>query len=357
MLYDPTALDKTTPALFFTRWITHFCAPGFVFLAGTSAWLTGSAKTKKELSRFLLTRGLWLIFLEIAVLRAFFFFNFYYDVTFLTVLWVIGWCMIFLAGMIYLPLKWNLVTGLLIVFLHDALALIPVEPTRFFYAPWIMLVKTGVLPVTPSVVFITSYPVIPWLGIMLLGYCAGRLYTDYDAATRMRWLTRSGAAAIILFIILRFINFYGDPAPWQAQPDLLFTFLSFINTTKYPVSLLFSLMTLGPILFLLARLEQIKPGKLSFFMIYGQVPLFYFLLHFLLIHVAALTAFIVKTGTPLSEIDFHFSKSFGGIAPGTGYSLGWTYAAWICIVLALYPVCKWYGQYKQSHAYRWLRYL
>jgi len=356
LLYAPTELDKTTPVLFFTRWITHFCAPGFVFLAGTSAFISGSKKTKKELSRFLLTRGLWLVFLEIVVLRAFFFFNFYYDVTFLTVLWVIGWCMIILAGLVYIPLKWNFIIGLLIIFLHNAIALIPIEPNHFLYAPWVVLMKIGFLPVSPSVAFIISYPIIPWLGIMLVGYCAGKLYTDYDAATRMRWLTRSGIAALFLFIGFRLINFYGDPAPWQKQPEMLFTFLSFMNTTKYPVSLLFTLTTLGPILLMLAALERVRKN-LSFFITFGKVPLFYFLLHFLLIHLVALTAFMIKTGKSISEIDFHFSKSFGGITPGVGHSLGWTYIAWIGIVLALYPVCKWYGNYKQTHTSGWLRYL
>lgn len=357
LVFDPTALDKTSPVLFFTRWITHFCAPGFVFLAGTSAFISGVNKTKRELSRFLLTRGVWLIVLEFTVLRAFFFFNFYYDVTFLTVLWVIGWCMIFLAALVYLPLKWNLIIGLGIVFFHDALGLIPVEPNQLLYAPWIVLMRTGFLPITADHAFIISYPIIPWFGIMLLGYCAGKLYTDYDAETRMHWLTRSGVVAIILFIALRFINYYGDPAPWQQQPDSFFTFLSFINTTKYPVSLLFTLMTLGPVLLLLAALEKIKDRKFSFFLTYGGVPLFYFLLHFLLIHAVALIAFSIKTGTPFSEIDFHFSKSFGGITPGIGHSLGWTYIAWISIVLVLNPVCAWYGRYKQTHSYRWLRYL
>lgn len=357
LVFDPTALDKTSPVLFFTRWITHFCAPGFVLLAGTSAFISGVNKTKRELSRFLLTRGVWLIVLEFTVLRAFFFFNFYYDVTFLTVLWVIGWCMIFLAGLIYLPLRLNLVIGLCIVFFHDALALIPVEPNQLLYAPWIVLMRTGFLPITPDHAFIISYPIIPWLGIMVLGYCAGKLYTDYDAYTRKRWLIWSGTMTIVLFIILRFLNIYGDSAPWQQQPSLTFSILSFFNTTKYPVSLLFTFMTLGPLLLLLAVLENAKTTRLAFFKTYGQVPLFYFLLHFLLIHLVALAAFIIKTGTPLSEIDFHFSKSFGGITPGVGHSLGWTYLVWICIVLVLYPVCRWYGRYKQTHTYRWLRYL
>lgn len=357
LIADPTAVDKTSPLLFFTRWITHLCAPGFVFLAGTSAFISGANKTKHELSRFLLTRGLWLIVLEIVVLRAFFFFNFYYDVTFLTVLWVIGWCMIFLAGLIYLPWKCNLVIGFCIVFFHDAVGLIAVEPNQLFYAPWIVLMRTGFLPITPEHAFVISYPIIPWLGIMLLGFSAGTLFTDCDAATRKRWLIRSGMVAIVLFMVFRFINFYGDPAPWQTQPNSFFTFLSFINTTKYPVSLHFTLMTIGPLLLILGALDNVNIGRLAFFNTYGKVPLFYFLLHFFVIHIVALTAFIIKTGTSLSEIDFHFAKSFGGITPGIGHSLGGTYVAWICIVLILYPACKWYGRYKQIHAYGWLRYL
>ena len=357
LISDPTALDKTTVSLFFTRWITHFCAPGFVFLAGTSAFISGASKTKYALSKFLLTRGAWLILLELVVLRAFYLFNFYYDVTFLTVLWVIGWCMIFLAGLVFVPLKWNVVIALCIILFHDALGLIPIEPNQFIYAPWVILMRTGFLPITPDHTFIISYPIIPWLGIMLLGYCAGKLYTDYDVHTRKRWLIWSGTITIVLFIILRFLNIYGDPAPWQPQASSTFTVLSFFNTTKYPVSLLFTFMTLGPLLLLLAVLENAKTTRLAFFKTYGQVPLFYFLLHFLLIHLVALVAFIIKTGTPLYEIDFHFAKSFGGITPGLGHSLGWTYLVWICIVLVLYPVCRWYGRYKQTHNYSWLRYV
>ncbi|MCE7864991.1 MAG: DUF1624 domain-containing protein [Bacteroidetes bacterium CHB5] len=356
LLYSPTDLDKTTPLVFFTRWITHFCAPAFVFLAGTSAFIHGSKKTTQELSRYLLTRGLWLVFLELVVLRAFLFFNFYYDVTLLTVLWVIGWCMILLAGLVSLPIKWNLIIGLLIIFFHDALALIPVNPTQFLFVPWTILMKTGFIAASPSVAFVISYPIVPWLGIMLVGYCTGKLYTHYDASTRMRWLVQSGGGAIILFIGLRLLNLYGDQAPWQKYSSIDLTLLSFLNTTKYPVSLLFTLMTLGPILLLLAAWER-APKRLSFFIVFGQVPLFYFLLHFLIIHTAALVAFIIKTGTPLWDIDFHFSKSFGGITPGVGHSIGWTYVAWLGVVLILYPICKWYGLYKQNHPGGWLRYL
>jgi len=356
LLYSPTDLDKTTPLVFFTRWITHFCAPAFVFLAGTSAFIRGSKKTTQELSRYLLTRGLWLVFLELVVLRAFLFFNFYYDVTLLTVLWVIGWCMILLAGLVYLPLKWNLIIGLLIIFFHDALAQIPVNPTQFLFVPWTILMKTGFIAASPSVAFVISYPIIPWLGIMLVGYCTGKLYTHYDAPTRMRWLVQSGGGAIILFIGLRLLNLYGDQAPWQKYSSMDLTFLSFLNTTKYPVSLLFTLMTLGPMLLLLAAWER-APKRLSFFIVFGQVPLFYFLLHFLIIHTAALVAFIIKTGASLWDIDFHFSKSFGGITPGVGHSIGWTYVAWLSVVLVLYPICKWYGLYKQNHPGGWPRYL
>jgi len=357
LLHDPTDMDKTSPALFFTRWITHFCAPTFVFLAGTSAFLTLQRKSKRELSGFLLTRGIWLIFLEVVVMRFFLLFNLYYDVTFFTILWVIGWCMIFLSVFIHLSLKWNLILGIVIVVLHNAFDFVSFEPTQILFAPWMIFMTRGFIPVTPDNAIFISYPIIPWLGIMLLGFVAGKLYTDYDASKRQALLIKIGLSLIALFIVLRLINLYGDPAPWTSQKNFLYTFMSFLNASKYPVSLLFTLMTLGPVFLALAALEKVKPQAVKFFHVFGRVPLFYFLLHFLLAHVAALVALIIHTGISWTDIDFHFAKSFGGITRGSGYSLAWVYVAWALIVLALYPVCRWYDRYKSSHRHRWLSYL
>lgn len=357
LVFDPTNMDKTSPVLFFTRWITHFCAPAFFFLAGTSAYLSLQRKSKRELSRFLFTRGLWLILLEVTVLRFFFFFNFYYDITFLTVLWAAGWCMILLSALVYLPLKWNLALGVFIIVFHNALALIGFAPGSILSAAGMIFMQRGFLPVSPDHAFVVSYPIIPWLGIMLAGFAVGKLYTDYASRERISLLVKAGLAMIGLFVLLRFVNLYGDPAPWSAQKNFVFTFMSFLNTTKYPVSLLFTLMTLGPLLLVLAALENVKASSLPFFHVFGRVPLFYFLLHFLVAHAIALGLFMIKTNTAWAAIDLHFSKSFGGIPPGFGYSLGWVYLAWAGIVLAIYPVCRWYDRYKSTHRHRWLSYL
>lgn len=357
LLYDATAMETTTPALFFTRWITHFCAPAFFFLAGTSAFLSLQRKSKRELSRFLFTRGLWLILLEVIVLRFFFFFNFYYDLTFLTVLWTAGWCMILLSVLIHLPLSWNLAFALVIIVFHNAFDFITLESSPALQAFWSIFMTRGFLPVTPDHAFVVSYPIIPWLGIMLAGFVAGKFYTDYTSLERRSLLIRIGLCLIGLFILLRLVNLYGDPAPWSTQKNFVFTFMSFLNTTKYPVSLSFTLMTLGPLFLALAALGNGKVTTWKFFHVFGRVPLFYFLLHFLVAHAAALLLFMVNTGTSWAKIDLHFSSSFGGIPAGYGYSLGWVYVAWIVIVLAIYPVCRWYDRYKSTHRHRWLSYL
>jgi uncharacterized membrane protein len=193
---------------------------------------------------------------------------------------------------------------------------------------------------------------------MILGFCLGKLYTrNFSAEKRQQTLFKIGVAAIALFVVLRLINVYGDPAPWATQKNGVFTFMSFLNTTKYPASLLYSLMTLGPVLILLALMEKINLSRLKPFEIFGRVPLFFYILHFYLIHLAALLFFVNKTGIAFSALDFHFDKSFGGITPEAGYSLPWVYVVWITLVILLYPVCKWYRNYKSTHSHWWLSYL
>ncbi len=356
--YNPTDMNTTTPALFFTRWITHFCAPTFVFLAGTSIFLSTRRKTKKELSMFLLSRGLWLVFLEVVVVRFAFFFNFYYDFTILQVIWAIGLAMICMAALIRLRYAIILSIGLIIVFGHNLTDGIQLQPNDSGYALWALLRQTGFIQVSPQIAVLAFYPVIPWLGIMVLGYCIGRLFAKgADPLLRKKRLLQLGTGAIMLFVALRLFNIYGDPAPWSEQKNALFTIMSFVNATKYPVSLSFALMTLGPVLILLAWLESREPRVLKPLTVFGRVPLFYFILHFYLIHVVSLIFFMHKTGTSFSELDFHFSKGFGGITPAGGYSLPWVYVVWISIVLFLYPICRWYNRYKSSHTYWWLSYL
>lgn len=355
---DPTNLTSTTPVLFFTRWITHYCAPTFVFLAGTSIFLNLQKKTKKDLSMFLLSRGLWLIVLELVVVRFGIVFNFYYDIIFFQVIWVIGGSMICMAGLIHLNYKTVLAIGLIIVFGHNISDAFRLQPGDSFFAVWTILRQSGFVPLTDNNSLFVIYPLLPWLGIMILGFGLGKLYSgEFTKEERRKFLFILGFSAIALFVILRFINIYGDPAPWSVQKNGVFTFMSFINTTKYPVSLQYTLMTLGPVLVILALMERINFSFLKPFHVFGRVPMFYYVLHFMLIHFISLMLFMNKTGKSFSEIDFHFSKSFGGITAEGGYSLGITYLLWLAVVLALYPLCVWYNRYKSTHKDWWLSYI
>jgi uncharacterized membrane protein len=361
---DPANLANTTPVLFFTRWITHFCAPAFVFLAGTSIYIASKRKSKNELSMFLLTRGFWLIVLEFVVVRFSFFFNFYYDILIMQVIFAIGASMVLMAGLIRLPYSVILSLGALITVSRNifdsgpgatpsdaAAATAPVTPLGA------ILFQGGFFNLTPTNSVFVIYPLIPWLGILMLGYALGKLYTDYDPATRQKLLMRIGLSAVALFIVLRLINVYGDPSPWAVQKNGMFTFMSFLNTTKYPISLLFALMTLGPALIILSLLEKVNSSILKPFHVIGQVPLFYYVLHFFILHAAALFLFMNKTGKSFSEIDLHINAGFGGLTGESGYSLGWVYVAWLSVVLFLFPFCYWYAKYKSSHKSWWLSYL
>lgn len=354
---DPTDLTKTNTILFFTRWITHFCMPCFVLLSGVSIRISSFSKSKKELSNFLFTRGLWMVLLEFTVMRFGYFFNFYYDVTILSVLWLFGMCMIMMAGLVYLSVPAVLGLSAGIIVLHDLAGLVTVDGASPFFAPWVIFLRAGFIGITPNFALVTSYPLIPWLAVMMLGYYFGGLYSkNTEAVERQRILLRTGIAFLVGFVILRLVNVYGD-IPWKSQTSSWFTVLSFINTSKYPVSLLFTLMTLGPLLILLALLERTKGLVTGWLREIGRVPLFYFILHFYLIHAAALVLTLIRTGKSLSDLDFHFAKSFGGIEPGNGISLPWVYVAWLLVVACMYPLCKWYNQYKSTHTHRWLSYL
>lgn len=340
-VFSPTDLAKTTPALFATRWVTHFCAPAFVFLSGISININLRKRGKPALVKYLLTRGLWLVFLDFVVLRFAFFFNFYYDMTFFSILWMIGWCMVLMSAIIFLPYRAILGISLLIIVGHDAL-------TGFqFGALWTVLMAAGFVPLA----FVSTYPIIPWVGIMMFGFVTGRMYGGkYDPVLRRRLLMQLGILSVALFFILRWANVYGDPAPWAYNPrGTVFTIISFFNVTKYPVSLLFALMTLGPLMILLSRLETTNVRWLAPAQVFGRVPLFYFLAHFYLIHILAFIHMMWKTGKSFSGIDLHFAAGFGGITPEAGVSLFWVYVVWMLIVVSLYPVCQWYDKHKLTY--------
>jgi uncharacterized membrane protein len=356
--YDPTNMQTTTPALFFTRWITHYCAPTFVFLAGTSIFLNLQKRNKKELSIFLLSRGFWLIILEIVVVRFGLLFNFYFDVTILQVIWAIGASMIVMAALIHLSYRSILMIGILIVFGHNIFDYFALEAGDPMFGLWIIIRQAGFFSLTESNALFVPYPFLPWLGIMILGFCLGKLYTgEYTKEERRKFLMQLGFGVIILFVILRFINLYGDPAPWSVQKNGLFTLMSFLNTTKYPVSLMYTLMTLGPVMVILSLMEGVNTSILKPFHVFGRVPMFYYILHFMLIHTISLFLFMNKTGRSFQELDFHFNKSFGGITVEGGYSLAVTYLLWLAVVIFLYPLCVWYNRYKSTHRDWWLSYI
>lgn len=259
--YDPLDFTQTTTAIFLTRWITHFCAPVFVFLAGTSAWLSGFKKGKKRLSAFLLTRGIWLLFVEVLVMNFAFTFNFHPGSIFLQTIWALGVSMMALSFLIYLPKRVILLLSLAIVFGHNLLDNVHVGGGGFSELGWSMLHESKFLPLHPVGIFVL-YPVLPWIGVMAAGYCFGELYTSLTADNRKKKLILLGSLCIFLFIVIRFTNVYGNLGPWEKQKSLVFTILSFINTTKYPPSLLYSLMTIGPAILLLAFLEK-PAGRFS----------------------------------------------------------------------------------------------
>lgn len=351
---DPTDLQTTTPILFFTRWITHFCAPVFVFLSGTSAFLSGRKKTKKQLSSFLLKRGLWLIVIELTVFNLFLTFDITFGFLAIEVLSVIGFSMIILAGVINLPLPTIFFIGLIIVCGHNLLDTFDyIKPTQ---TPlwWGFLHQQSFFPYDHNRLFAILYPLLPWPGVMMLGYCLGSLYKkEFDVKRRQKILLSTGILITLFFIILRFSNIYGDPSEWQRQKAFVFTILSFLNTTKYPASLLFLSMTLGPAIILLSLLDRSKGKWSKVVSIYGRVPFFYFLVHFFIIHVICMVLFFAK-GHTLSEADtgfLHFKSSNDGLP------LGVVYLIWITVVVAMYPLCKRYDRLKSSHKKWWLSYL
>jgi len=354
---QPTNLATTTTALFFTRWITHICAPVFFLLTGTSAYLMLRRVSRRELSRFLLTRGAWLIFLELTVMRFALQFNVDYHVTIITVLWGLGWAMIVLAGLIWLP-KWAIATiGVIMVAAHNALD--GVEPATFgVLAPiWSILHAPGIILDTGRSVVLVAYVLIPWVGVTALGYVLGQVY-GWDANRRRALLLWLGISLCALFVALRFADVYGDPVPWSPEKSALWTMISFLNTNKYPPSLLFLLMTLGPALLLLRAFDHGVPALLRPALIIGKVPLFFYVLHFYLIHLLAVVASYLRYGEAGEMFrspdvgHFPFSEP-----PDWGSSVPVVYLLWALVVLIMFPLCRWYAGVKRRRTDWWLSYL
>jgi uncharacterized membrane protein len=352
-LYDPTDLSKTSVILFFTRWITHFCAPVFIFLAGTSAFLIGTRKSKGELSIFLLKRGLWLVLLELTIVNFAWFFNVEFSLITLFVIWALGIGMIVLAACIHLPFVITFSIGAIMVAGHNMLDGFRVEGNGVDAILWSIVHQFQGFPLSEDYFLFVGYPLVPWVGVMLLGYCFGTYYQSfYSQDNRKRILLYLGTGLIILFVVIRFINGYGDPNPWSVQRNPVFTVLSFINVTKYPPSLLYLLITLGPAILFLAVSENFA-GKISqSIKVLGRVPMFYYLLHLYLIHILAVIAALL-TGYEISDMVFNTWVTNSPNLVGYGFSLWVAYAVWFGVVLILYPLCKWYDKYKAAHRDKW----
>ncbi len=353
---DPLNLATTTPILFFTRWITHFCAPIFVFLTGTSIYLQSLRKTKKELSIFLFKRGLWLIFIEVIVITFAWTFNPFYNVIAFQVIWAIGISMVILSAAIWLPFNIILAIGLLIIVGHNLLDF-PEAASGFKAGFWWDLLHHGYFTpyqFSPGHFVFMVYPFLPWTGLMMVGYCVGIFYSPkFTAARRQKILALTGVGLILFFIVLRYINIYGDPVPWTAQKNGLLTLLSFLKIHKYPGSLLYMCVTIGPALLGLAFFENIKNGFTNIMIVYGRTALFYYIIHIYLIHLLAMVGFFVLGHHLQDAFDTAPKTFFLFVLPGEGFSLGIVYLVWAAVVIALYPVCKWYDKYKTNHREKW----
>ena len=351
---DPTDIEKTTPIFFFTRFITHYCAPVFVFLAGTSAFLYGSKKTKPELAKFLFTRGIWLIVFEIVLNNLNWSFDLTYSFIVLQVIWAIGVSMIFLSVLCFLPKRIILSIGLILIAGHNLLDDITVQGTDFHSIIWYILHQQNGIPITNNHVLFFAYPVIPWIGLMALGYCLGSFYTrDFDVLKRKKWLIALGTGSIVLFFIIRGINVYGDLVPWTQQNSTAKTIMSFFNVTKYPPSLAYILITIGPSLLLLYAFENVKNKISDFMLVFGRVPLFYYFLHVFVIHVAAIIGVLVFNDNGLEILRELSNAHFLGGLASKGYSLFTTYMVWIAIIIILYLPCRKYMIYKANNKDKW----
>ena len=350
---NPTDPATTTIPLFFTRWITHFCAPIFFLLTGTGAYLSLRKKSRRVLSWFLFTRGLWLIFLEIVVTRCLGWqFNFDYHVLFLIVLWALGWAMIVLSGLVYLP-AWAVATfGVMMIATHNLF-----DSVQSGNPLWTILHSPNFLLNQPQHSVFVGYPLIPWIGVTAAGYGLGQIYRR-PSARRRAFLLPLGLGLSAGFIILRAINIYGDPQRWSTQRSATFTVLSFLNTTKYPPSLLFLLMTLGPALLFLWAVDAGTPRWLRPALTVGKVPMFYYLLHVPLIHLLAIAVCFARYGHVHWMFESPTLAQFPITeAPGWGYSLPIVYLVWGVVVLTLYPLCRWFAGLKQRRSDAWLSYL
>ena len=358
MIDEPTNLATTTPILFFTRWITHFCAPVFLFLSGVSASISGQKKTKNELSFFLIKRGVWLLVVELVIITFGLSFDPAYNLFLLQVIWAIGWSMIILGLLVRTSLAVIISVGAIIFFGHNVLDYIDLPNSGVVSVLWdVFFTSSGkAYPIGGGRAVLVMYAVLPWTAIMIGGFVAGRLYAPgYDRNKRKDILLLGGIILSALFIILRMTKGYGDPAPWSDQKNAVYSFLSLLNVTKYPVSLQYACMTLGPALVILAVVERVKGRFVDVVSVFGRVPFFYYVLHFYLLHLLCVGLFFAS-GYGFNEI---LSKgSFIFFRPlDFGFSLFIVYIIWFVVVALLYWPCKWFSRYKKTHKQWWLSYV
>ncbi len=349
---DALDIGHVSTGLFLTRWITHFCAPVFVFLSGTSVFLSmGNGKSKNDASLLLLKRGIWLIILEFTIIRFGWTFNVDYQHLFVQVIWAIGCSMICLSALIYLPLRVITIIALIIICGHNLLDAIP--DSRFgAEAPlWDLLHVQNDVKYNGNSDFFVFYPIIPWPGVMAIGYCFGSILKK-EVQQRNKYLLGIGLTATCSFIVLRFSNLYGDPFPWQPQGNITNTILSFIKCQKYPPSLLYLLMTIGPAITLMPLLERFRGGIARFFSVYGRVPMFYYILHIYIIHSLAILVGMLMQGGAIPGIIGTYD-----IIAHKGLPLRYVYLAWAIVIAILYYPCRWFMHIKMTHKKWWLSYI
>lgn len=347
-LFDPTDPENTTSAIYFTRWITHYCAPAFSLLAGISAFLVGRRKSKMELSGFLFKRGIWLMFIELTVVNFSWFFDIHFSFFGMMVIWSLGISMILLAALIHLPRRAILVFSLAMIFGHNLLDSIHFDGNIL----WAIIHEMQSFQYGDVKVMV-AYPIIPWVGVMSLGYYVGAYYNkEVNPKTRQKIFTRIGLAGIVLFAVFRLINQYGNLYPWVNYDSLLMNAFAFFNPAKYPPSLTYLLMTLGPIFVILGNSEHWKGKWVDYFSVYGKVPFFYYIVHIYVIHTLALI-FAQVTGFGWKSMVFTEWVTTSSALKGYGVDLWVVYVIWVGIVLFLYPFCKKFSIYKLAHKEKW----
>jgi uncharacterized membrane protein len=347
--FNPVDPTQTNLPVFFSRFATHYCAPTFCFLAGLSAFMSGRKKSKRELSVFLLQRGVWLIIMELTLVNFAWQFDPYFRINGIAVIGELGFSMIFLAGALHLNRNLLLALCCIIIFGHNLLDGIRI-PGSFI---WAMIHQEEVFTLPSGFKFYAEYPLLPWIAVMSLGYCFGPFYdSSFDSLRRKRLFTLLGLSAIGLFLVLKWINIYGDPTRWTNLHNTTGTLVSFLNVTKYPPSLLYLLITLGPALLFLGNTEELRGRMVNFFTVFGRVPFFYYLIHLYLIHLlAALAAWLSGFGDKLLVLPDWILELPG--MKGYGFSLGVVYLVWFTVIAITYPLCRSYGQYKERHKGKW----